>query len=89
MGKRLVGLVIAGVIIAGTALGCGESDLGSAPNVKGLSLPDAKHQLKKAGYRGSVTSDAMFGVIIEQNFTVCDEDTPNGHLVPLKVSKQC
>jgi hypothetical protein len=69
--------------------GCGEADLKGAPNVKGLDLPTAKAQLKHAGWRPSVTSDAMFGVLVEENFTVCDEKTPNGKLVPLKVSKSC
>lgn len=80
---------LAGATIATIALaGCG-GGLNGAPDVKGLSLPDAKQQLRQAGYRASVTSDATFGVIIEQNFTVCGESSPDGKLVPLKVSKQC
>jgi hypothetical protein len=60
-----------------------------APNVKGLALPEAKAQLEKAGSAASVKSDAMFGVVIEEKFTVCEEHSPNGKLVPLEVSNQC
>lgn len=67
-------------------IGCGE-DLGGAPDVKGLNLPDAKVRLKQAGFSTTVTSDGLFGVIIEENFTVCEQDTPNGKLVPLEVAK--
>jgi hypothetical protein len=71
-------------------LGCGGGDdLGSAPDVRGLVLPDAKRVLKRSNYRASVKSDAMFGVIIEEHFTVCDEHSPHGRLVPLDVSKEC
>lgn len=62
---------------------------GGAPDVKGLSLPDANERLKQAGFSSSVTSDALLGVVVEQNYTVCDQSEPNGKLVPLEVSKQC
>jgi hypothetical protein len=71
------------------AAGCAGDDGTSSgvPNVRGLNLPDAEKQLKRVGYGTSVTSDGMFGVIVKQNFTVCDQEKPNGHLVPLKVAK--
>lgn len=69
--------------------GCGEADLGGAPDVRGLPLDDAKIQLKKSGYTASESSDALFGVIVEENFTVCKQGTPKGRLVPLEVSKSC
>jgi hypothetical protein len=68
---------------------CGETDLGGAPNVQGLALDTANVQLERAGFSSSVTDDAMFGVIIESHFTVCEQGAPNGQLVPLEVSKQC
>ncbi len=68
---------------------CGGEDLGGAPDVKGLALPDANAQLEQAGFSSSVTSDAVLGVVIEDNFTVCEQTKPNGKLVPLEVSKQC
>jgi uncharacterized lipoprotein YajG len=61
----------------------------SVPDVRGLGLPDAKRRLKSSGYRASVHSDALFGVVIEENFTVCSQGDKNGHLVPLEVSKEC
>jgi hypothetical protein len=69
--------------------GCGSEDLKGAPNVKGLSLPSAEAVLHRQGYSASVSDDALFGVVIASHFTVCDEHTPNGHLVPLDVSKDC
>jgi hypothetical protein len=69
--------------------GCGSADLHGAPNVKGLALPDARAELKRAGYEASVKTDALFGVIIEEHFTVCDENSPNGRLVPITANKQC
>jgi beta-lactam-binding protein with PASTA domain len=82
--KRLLTILAVAVVFGG----CG-TDLGDAPNVEGLALPDAKEQLKQAGYEASVKSNAMFGVIVESNYTVCKEHTPSGKLVPLDVSKSC
>lgn len=82
-------LSIALVLSASVFAGCGSADLKGAPDVSGLSLPDAKAQLKAAGFGASVTSDAMLGVIIEENFTVCKVKEPKGKLVPLEVSKSC
>ena len=31
----------------------------------------------------------MFGVIVEENYTVCSQEAPKGKLVPLDVSKEC
>ena len=72
-----------------TVTACGSEDLKGAPDVEGLALPEAKTQLEQAGFSASVKTDAMFGVIIESNFTVCKEKSPKGKLVPLEVSKQC
>ena len=77
------------VVMALAAAGCGGSDLGGAPNVQGLNLPDANKQLESAGYSSSVTTDAMFGVLVKSNYTVCEQKSPTGQLVPLEVSKQC
>lgn len=83
-------VIVVAAVAVGLALGaCGEEDLGGAPDVQGLPLDDAKTQLKKAGYTASETSDALFGVIIDSNFTVCEQSSPNGKLVPLEVSKSC
>ena len=59
-------------------------------DVRGLTLPTARKQLKA---HGNYTADAkakgaIFGVLVEENFTVCEQGKPKGHLVPLKVSKR-
>lgn len=87
--RRLFGPAITGITIAMLLAACGGTDLKGAPNVKGLALPDARTQLREAGFGASVTSDAMFGVVIESHYTVCKEHAPNGMLVPLEVSKDC
>lgn len=76
-------------VLAAGAVACGDKDFGGAPDVRGLSLPDAKRELKRQGFGASETSDAAFGVIVPENFTVCDQETPKGKLVPLEVSKTC
>lgn len=82
-----------GAALAALALivaGCGGTeDLKGAPNVKGLALPSAETVLHKHGYSASVSDDALFGVVIKSHFTVCSEHTPDGHLVPIDVSKDC
>lgn len=83
-------LVCAAAIVLGMVVaGCGEEDIGNAPAVSGLALPEAKRVLKRAGYQTSVTDDAMFGVIVPEHFTVCKQKAPVGKLVPLEVSKAC
>ncbi len=80
------------IALIGAAIGvggCGEADLGDAPDVRGLSLPSAESQLKKAGYNADVSSDGAFGVIVEENWVVCEQDTPVGKLVPIDVSRDC
>lgn len=86
MRKLLAGLIVA------LALGlsaCGSEDLGAAPDVRGLALPEAEALLKKAGFETTVTDDALFGVIVESHFTVCEQHSPEGQLVPIEVSKDC
>jgi hypothetical protein len=70
-------------------IGCGSENLGDAPDVQGLPLDTAKQLLKQDGYQTAVTDDAMFGVIIESHFIVCEQSSPRGKLVPLEVSKDC
>lgn len=73
-------------ILLSLAAGCGAKPAG--PDVRGMSLPDAKAALKKAGVNASVhATDAIFGVLVEDNFVVCDEDAINQHMVRLEVAK--
>jgi hypothetical protein len=85
--KKLAGVAILAAAISVSA--CGTADLHGAPNVKGLALPDAEQQLKEAGFTPSIKTDALFGVIVPEHFSVCNEGSPNGKLVPLTVSKEC
>jgi hypothetical protein len=78
-----------GVLVMGVIAGCGGDDLGDAPDVRGLSLPAAERTLKQQNYSADVTSDGLFGVIVEENWTVCEQKEPQGRLVPLEVSKNC
>lgn len=80
-------LATAALVVA--VAGCGQEDLAGAPDVTGLPLPEAKTQLKQAGYAAAITDDAAFGVVIESHFTVCKEHAPKGQLVRIEVSKQC
>jgi hypothetical protein len=58
------------------------------PDVRGLTLPKARKTLKKYGYSADPKStDTLMAIYIEENFTVCKQDDPKGHLVPLKVAK--
>lgn len=89
--KNVYVLTTAAIVALALAVaGCGGSeDLKGAPDVKGLALPSAEAVLHKHGYAVSVSDDAMFGVIIKSHFTVCGEHSPDGHLVPIDVSKDC
>lgn len=85
--KRTWCLVVLTALIAAIASGC-QDDLQGAPDVQGLALPDARRELKRAGYEPSVQAkDGTFGVIVEENWSVCEEHSPKGRLVPLEVKK--
>jgi hypothetical protein len=68
--------------------GCGGADFAGAPDVRGMNLVDADKMLQDAGYTSTIVqTEAMFGVIVESNFAVCDQDSTRGHIVPLRVAK--
>ena len=57
-------------------------------DVRGLTLPQARKALKAEGYSADPKStDTVMGIYIEENFTVCSQELPKGHLVPLEVAK--
>jgi hypothetical protein len=80
---RSLGAIAAALVLLG---GCGGEDP-AGPDVRGMTLPDAKKALKTADVRASVHSDALFGVIVEENFVVCDQEAVNARMVRLEVSK--
>lgn len=81
MRKYAVGLLLAVLV------GCGGDDLGSSPDTRGMTLPDAERVLKKAGYSTTVEDDAVFGVLVPSHFTVCKQEELNSNLVKLEVAK--
>ena len=77
-----------GILASLTLSACGEPNFSGAPDVRGMNLSDANAQLKKAGYASTVVeNDALFGVVVEQNFVVCDQEDTKNKLVPVKVAK--
>lgn len=84
--KSLVTFASAGAL-AVSACG-GDPNFAGAPDVRGLNLRDANSQLKKAGFSSTVVeSDGVFGVVIEENFVVCDQEDTKGRIVPVQVAK--
>lgn len=82
----LVALLLAFVVLVGA---CGkDSPKPAGPDVRGMSLPDAKAALKKEAISTTVHADhSMFGVVVEENWIVCSEKAVNTHMVRLNVSK--
>lgn len=65
-----------------------EPEPAEPPDVVGLTLPAAKQLLKEAGYKANVSNtDAAFGILIPQNYTVCEQSPPRGDLVPILAQK--
>jgi PASTA domain-containing protein len=59
-----------------------------APDVVGLSLPEAKQQLSAAGYEADVSNtDTTFGILVPRNYTVCTQDPPRGKVVAILAQK--
>ncbi|GAA3682126.1 hypothetical protein FB459_2824 [Yimella lutea] len=53
-----------------------------------MVLTDARSALKSAGVEASVhAKDAMFGVLVESNFVVCEQEPINERMVRLEVAK--
>jgi uncharacterized lipoprotein YajG len=58
------------------------------PNVEGLTLDVAEKQLKAAGFKADPrNTDTAFGIVLPQDFTVCQQDSPRGTIVPLLAQK--
>jgi hypothetical protein len=54
-----------------------------------MTLPDAKAALAEAGVEVSAhAEDAAFGILIEENFVVCDVEAVNERMVRLEVAKR-
>lgn len=58
------------------------------PNVVGEALPQAETELKAAGITYSEhAKDATFGILVKDNFVVCDEKYVSPHEVRLDAAK--
>lgn len=77
------------VAVAFLLTGCGaEEPKPAGPDVRGMSLPDARIALKTAGVEATVKAKAAtFGVLIEDNFVVCETAYVNPQMTRLEVSK--
>lgn len=65
-----------------------ESESSEPPNVVGLPLPAARRTLKEAGYRVEPeNTDTTFGIVVEENYTVCTQDPPRGETVVVLAQK--
>ena len=83
----IVVLLLAAGGVSALFSGCGGGDdTGAAPDVRGLTLPTAKAELKKQRYSADVKAEGL-GVLIEANWTVCSQKKPKGRLVLIEVSK--
>ncbi len=58
------------------------------PSVLGLPLPAAKRLLKEAGYQAvAKNTDTAFGIVVESNYTICNQGKPRGNLVVVLAQK--
>lgn len=54
-----------------------------------MTLPDARTALSEAGVEASAhAEDAAFGILIEENFVVCEVEAINERMVRLEVAKR-
>ena len=84
--KRNVSLLLA-LVATSLLTACGDEPAG--PDVRGMTLPDAKAELAQAGVQVSAhAEDAAFGILIEENFVVCDIEAINERMVRLDVAKR-
>jgi hypothetical protein len=61
---------------------------GPPPDVVDLTLPTAQKMLKDAGYKADVSNtDTALGIIVPENYTVCEQDDPVGNIVPILAQK--
>jgi len=66
----------------------GEAEPTEPPNVVGLPLPQAKQMLEEAGYRTAAkNTDTTFGIIVPENYTICNQGKPRGDLVVVLAQK--
>lgn len=66
----------------------GSASKSEPPNVLGLPLPEARRMLKQAGYRTiAKNTDTTFGIIVPDNYTICNQGRPRGEIVVVLAQK--
>jgi hypothetical protein len=101
MGHPSLTVVITLLLIAAVATSCGSSTVGhgdkatTMPAVTGQTLDDAKSAIKNAGVDDEVKVDGggLFGVVVESNWEVCEQNPAAGTTVAAKptltVARSC
>lgn len=60
----------------------------SPPNVVGLRLPEAKVELKQAGFTVKATNtDTTLGILVPSHYTICKQSRPRGNVVVVLAQK--
>jgi len=70
-----------------------EASGGALPDVVGERLDVAKRELKEAGYSTRTVGGGIFGVVLPENWVVCDQEptgsAPSGSKIDLTVDRSC
>lgn len=74
---------------ASTAEDQADSAPAGPPDVIGARLDIGRAELERAGYRASVSGGGAFGVIVEQNWVICEQEGPDGDVVDIRVDRSC
>lgn len=59
------------------------------PNVVGDRLDTATDTLERAGYQPRVRGGGLFGVVVEENWVVCEQAPADGSVVAVTVDRAC
>lgn len=82
--KGLMALALVGTVAAG----CGGSAQTVGPNVVGMGLPLAEQKLTAAGISfSSHPMDGMMGILVKDNWVVCEQVPIDSTTVRLEVAK--
>jgi len=92
---RLVMVAVVPVVATAGLAGCGGDKATTMPDVTGKTLDDAKSAIRDAGFDDEVKVDGggLFGVVVESNWEVCEQNPAAGTTVAgkptLTVSRSC
>lgn len=85
-------LVLAALLVAVVAAGCGATEPKTVPNVTGLQLDAAQARLDARGLDHDIAGGGTFGVILRSHWQVCDQEPRPGRKaseVTLVVERAC